>query len=240
MILSRSVSLIIPEKSSRLIAIVSHFTLFTCYPALYWSLMGMEVSFLCFLFSCAAYCAVKAKWDKSGMQKYYIRIALLAFVAYLLRPDGPICILCLFFYVFYQARREKWFPKTTICIFAGALAVILAVSLWRYSYYGEIVPNTYTLKMTGYPLSLRITNGLGFMSYFIPWYFCLLVAALICIIKFRPGLTFLFLCFIAIAAYQIYVGGDPWIYWRQLSPGLLALYVLLVVFFADSISHFQK
>jgi arabinofuranosyltransferase len=112
----------------------------------------------------------------------------------------------------------------------GLLVVMLVVSthfLWRYHFYGQWLPNTYYLKLTGWPLSNRIVVGikqtlwtaaqLGIPSLF----------AAIAIIPRPKRRHFLLLGILIIAVlYQIYLGGDAWPLSRFVIPYSLGLFVL--------------
>jgi hypothetical protein len=130
--------------------------------------------------------------------------------------------------------QEAWRRTAIIGLVGGTLTVLLAVAqfVWRYEYYGALLPNTYTLKMVGYSLDLRLSNGIGFLSIFLSSYWPVIVAAVVVLIFFPHhrllGAVF-FASFLIAALYQIYVGGDPWVYWRQLVPGLVLLYIGLAI-----------
>jgi hypothetical protein len=91
-------------------------------------------------------------------------------------------------------------------------------------------PNTYDLKVGGWPLLPRVLNGWKFVEPFLDTSCYLLLLALLAIAFGRDGRRLLLLCFAGtIVACQIWVGGDAWRpYWRMLVPGVVALMVLAV------------
>jgi hypothetical protein len=95
----------------------------------------------------------------------------------------------------------------------GLLVLFLgAQTLARYLYYGQLLPNTYYLKVEGWPFSLRILRGLyalWWFIYFTNWVLFLLPLA---IYFFRRDwkVTMIILVIIGQLAYSVYVGGDAW------------------------------
>jgi arabinofuranosyltransferase len=82
---------------------------------------------------------------------------------------------------------------------------------WQKSYFGDFLPNTYYLKMTGYPLWLRLTRGLVVTGEFIGWWASIPLGALIIFKNNKlilPGFIIL-----SQVLYNIYVGGDAWEQW---------------------------
>jgi hypothetical protein len=85
-------------------------------------------------------------------------------------------------------------------------------TLARYLYYGDVLPNTYYLKIEGWPLSLRIMRGLYaliWFTYYSNWAFMLLPFTLL---LFRRDwkVVLLFMILLGQIAYSVYVGGDAW------------------------------
>lgn len=95
----------------------------------------------------------------------------------------------------------------------GLLAVFLSSqTLFRLVYYGDLLPNTYYLKMSGSPILLRIASGLYALVQFIwslNWVLFLIPFAVL--IFRRDRFVLLPILFIAgQLAYSVYVGGDAW------------------------------
>jgi len=86
-----------------------------------------------------------------------------------------------------------------------------ALRLW---YFGDVLPNTYYLKLTGYPLIWRIARGAVVTARFVWTFNVVLFAAPLVLLgrrNLRAGL--LLWMFAAQLAYSVYVGGDAWEYW---------------------------
>jgi hypothetical protein len=105
------------------------------------------------------------------------------------------------------------------------VAVIVGLTLFRLAYYGEWLPNTYTLKVEGHPLALRIHSGLAhtlpFLRLSAPLYGLAILGAWL-----RRDLLGTLLLALALfpLAYQVLAGGDIFgglgNYWRFPAPGI--------------------
>jgi len=214
------------------------------YPLVFWSLMGMEtglVTLLILLSVLAAlnYCANKNRAD-------IIQLGIYTGLAFLARNDSILLVFPIWLYILW----EIWKSKNNRRAFsdfaaAGALFSVIAIGLlaFQYFYYGEILPNTYALKMTGMPLLFRIRNGIGFIIPFLIEMALLVgLPILDLFLNFRKGKLLLFSMFISATGYQIYVGGDPWDYWRMLAPSvplLIMLFVYAAFDFVDYLSNLR-
>jgi hypothetical protein len=113
---------------------------------------------------------------------------------------------------------------------AGAFTAFVAlVFACQYLYYGDPLPNTYTLKVVGVPAIARIRNGLGFVRPFVIGALPLLGLA---VVGLWPTIQRRKILLAALAsavfAYQLSVGGDPWPLWRMLVP-MIPLVLMLAV-----------
>ena len=111
-----------------------------------WALEGMEVSLLTAILS---YCVLR-QLEASKFQKIdWIGLVLLA-ASTLVRLDMAFTFIGL---ISFLALTN---PQTSRRLIAGSIVLLLifvgAQSWLRYSYYGDLLPNTYYLKMTGISL----------------------------------------------------------------------------------------
>ena len=171
-----------------------------------WGLQGMEVSVLTLLISAAGFVTIHS--IKNGKFSKWIYVLLL--VGTLVRMDMivPYLVYWGFLLIFDPKHRKQHFLWG-----AGLLAFsIIGQTLIRQLYYGEMLPNTYYLKMTGMPLILRLKRGLYVMYKFVRdlnWVLFVLPFAVL-LFRFNQSTLLLALIFAAQLAYSVYVGGDAW------------------------------
>ena len=147
---------------------------------------------------------------KNGAERFTPWIYVLLGVSTLVRFDMavPISSSCVTMVVVQRRYRTKHLVWGL-----GLLILMLgAQTLARHFYYGEWLPNTYYLKIQGWPFSLRILRGLYALVWFIyytNWIIFLLPLALY---FFRRDwkVTLLLAVILGQLAYSVYVGGDAW------------------------------
>ncbi len=94
------------------------------------------------------------------------------------------------------------------------VALAATVTLWRYSYYGDVVPNTFYLKATGVDLRVRAETGLYWFCQSVAFYlapFLLLpLAALPALLSSARAHVLLMAMMALTVLYSIWIGGDAW------------------------------
>ena len=221
--------LIPKEKPSRFLILTLFFLApLTYYPLLYWTLMGMEVGLLAAFIAAAIYFVFRVH------NQFTPIIPLLLGLAFLTRPDAAIVIAVILLFRAYLFMKVK---RLFLILWDGLMVAIfiLGITGFRLIYYGSQFPNTYTLKMTGMDLWFRITeNGLNFITPFLNSLSVLLFLCLLALLlRFSINQLFFSLLFATSVLYQIYVGGDPWLYWRQMAPYVPYLYFIIIPYLID-------
>jgi len=171
-----------------------------------WGLQGMEVSILVLMISGVSYLTILSIKNEKFSKWIYISL----FFGTLVRMDMvvPYLVFWFFFLFFDPKNRIKhllWGVGFLILSFAGQ-------TLLRYFYYGDFLPNTYYLKMTGMPLILRVKRGLFVLIEFIREFNWVLFALpfIVLLFRFDKSKLLILLLFLAQIAYSVYVGGDAW------------------------------
>jgi hypothetical protein len=155
-------------------------------------------------------------------------------LAYLTRNDSVICAILVWAYIAWDTFIPS--PKANLKDFGQLISAIILYlmfvvgqSVFQYMYYGEMLPNTYTLKLTGMPLTERIKNGVGFVTPFLGVSaFILILSSMEVIFDFHKRKLLLISIAFSAIGYQVYVGGDPWRYWRTMSLSM-PLYAILFI-----------
>ncbi len=179
-------------------AVLSALAVATYFPIVYWSLMGMEVGVLSLLLLLAVYALLR--------YKNRTIVSVIAALGVLIRMDFLIPLFGITLADFLKRRRIGAF----VPLFS-ALATLSLILAFRLLYYGDVFPNTYYLKVYGFPLWIRVVRGilnLVIFTFAHPVH-ALLIAAALSTFKNDKKL-YLLLPFLLYVAYQIYVGGDAW------------------------------
>jgi hypothetical protein len=199
-----------------------------------WALEGTEFAAVVVAVSACVYLALRSLKSGRPSRLLYILlglgtwlridmvVSLLSFGVYLAVVDRP------------NLRKHLLYTSAAFVLFVGSQTLL------RFLYYGELLPNTYYLKLTGYPLAARVAHGAGvfwrFAYHFNP---ILLALPLLWALRRRTKATSLLLTvFAAQCAYSVYIGGDAWERWkganRFVSGGMPLLFVLLGLMLADA------
>lgn len=213
-----------------LIGILTFFCSLFYYPLAFWSLMGMETGLLSMLLLLAILFTLKYARNKNPVLLFVVSGCL--GLAFLTRIDSAIFAALLWSYIILKISEWKLNRKLLWQV-AGAIGLyslfVMGQLVFQYIYYDELLPNTYTLKLTGMPLFTRIGNGIGFIKPFlIVTAFVLIISVMGFILGLRKPKILLASIVLSTIGYQIYVGGDPWDYWRIMSPAMPLLIVLFI------------
>ncbi len=211
---------------------LSFFCALSYYPLAYWSLMGMETGLLTLLLLLGILSAFN--YTKSKKISHLFLVSGFFGLAYLTRNDPVIFAILVWAYIAWETfiptpiANLKDFRQlfSTIILY---LMFVVGQLVFQYLYYGEMLPNTYTLKLTGMLLLARIINGFGFVRLFlIISAFILVLSSMELVFDFQKRKLLLISVVFSAIGYQVYVGGDPWNYWRILSPSMPLLTVLFI------------
>jgi len=212
-------------------------------PINFWALRGMETSVLGFILLLAAWRFLKGL--ESG--RFDPSIFVILGVGMLTRADFVYLFVAII--AFAVAVDPKNRKKNFLAAAFVFLLVVGGHTLFRWAYYGEMLPNTCYLKMAGVSTFLRVQRGLWVAAEFIkvlsPLWFLL---PFVCGVLYRKNTKVLFLLYVfgAQLAYSIYVGGDAWEWWGHLAnrylclvmPMFFILSLLAIHYFAEKMNEF--
>jgi arabinofuranosyltransferase len=171
-----------------------------------WVLQGMEVSVLTLIISAAVWMALNSWHSKRFSPWLYVLLG----IGTLVRIDMAVPYLVIMAFMVITSREHR---RQNLAWGLGLFAVfILSQTVFRVLYYGDPLPNTYYLKMTGYSMVVRIARGLYVFLQFVQEFNWVLFLLPLSILIFRRDrdVFLLFLLFAGQVAYSIYVGGDAW------------------------------
>ena len=175
------------------------------WPLTYWTLEGMEVGLLALIVTAAAALLI--------MQRPPAVVYALLGVGTLVRMDFVVTLLALTACgaLFDPGRRRAHLGLGLGVAFASVALQTGA----RLLYFHDPLPNTFYLKLTGYPLGLRLVRGAWVLLQTVlrSWGLLLLlplVAVLADRGEARRRQLLLVAPFLAQCAYSVWVGGDAW------------------------------
>lgn len=196
----------------------------TYLPINNWSLQGMEVSVLVLVMSVALYLPLRSHdWFRRSQ---YVLLG----ASTLVRLDMAVSLVGLLLFNVLVDR-----PNRRRHVIWGVTSLVAWVGLqtaFRVWYFGDILPNAYYLKMTGYPVIPRVSRGLFVLAQFVWRFNPLLFALPLILIGLRRRRTVLPLWTLAVQMlYSVWVGGDAWEYWggsnRYISIAMPGFFVML-------------
>ncbi|MEY2423464.1 MAG: hypothetical protein QOI95_3531 [Acidimicrobiaceae bacterium] len=182
-----------------------------CGPVLMWTVLGMEVGLVSLVTLLGVFLCLR--WIESGATADMWWLAVVIALSTTVRPDVTVAAFVIAFYAAWRSPPER--RRVAFIVFIGAVVLALvAQTLVRLAYYGEPLPNTYYLKVSGISLQARLRRGLlhlvaeGIQHLYAP--VLLAVAWLLTRRAGRRGAGLLLLIVAAQLAYSVYVGGDSY------------------------------
>jgi hypothetical protein len=180
------------------------------YPLAYWALMGMETGLQALLAVLAVHLSLSAV---HGGRDRHLALWLVCTAAFLLRMDMLLLVVAVQLYLLLRgglrpAGRPSWLAG--LAVFCGAS---LAYSLFRWFYFHDVLPNTYYLKMTGIPLTVRLLRGLLIFSKFINDHLLVVLPVVLgtaVLVRRKKQLALPAAVVLLYCAYNFYIGGDAW------------------------------
>lgn len=221
------------SNGDRLASLTAVFLTAFYYPLTFWSLRGMEVSVLVCMVNCSIWLALRSIHKERASLILYLILG----IATLIRPDMLVTGMSILMYMLLMDPRNR-IANASLGLVVLASFVVLQ-SVFRLAYFGDFLPNTYYLKMSGYPALLRIARGLMVAPKFLCTMFPLLLLAPFIYRLLRKNTQVLLLLWIFATQllYSIYVGGDAWELWgranRYIVIAVPALFILLGCTLAD-------
>jgi hypothetical protein len=168
-------------------------------------LLGMEVSALALILTASLWIVLR-----NGRDRFTPWLYILLAVGTLLRSDTAIPYLVI---LVAAVLIQKSHRAENLAWGLGLLIVsLVGQGLASYLYYGDWLPNTYYLKVTGWPFALRIMRGLFALVWFIYYTNWLLFLLPLSLLIFRRDWKVLIPLAVLVGqlAYSVYVGGDAW------------------------------
>jgi arabinofuranosyltransferase len=197
------------RKPSLLLLALAPLPVALSFPFQYWTVLRLETPLFGFLLLLSTYLFVLEE-QRGRPRRFGSSLAFLALA--LTRPEGAIFIAVPGLYLLWQARTRKRFREVLaqrwlwLAIFFGGMLLYV---LWRWVYFGELLPNTYYAKVGG---SGGLRRGWDYLARFAehrPHTFVFLLGALLLGgLGSRTGR--LLLATIAVLCLAVVIEGGDW------------------------------
>ena len=201
------------------------------YPLVFWSLRGMEVGLIAFLLATAVLLALRLQ--ASFTRRDLLILCSVSAFGLLTRVEFAVPMVVIAGFLFLQCRGKGTY---IVLVLGGTMLVVLAaLTIARLFYYGELLPNTYFLKVAGIGIEERLTHG--FWALVFGGVTHLSGLAVLCALyvasmwrRLAVSEWLLLALFASVAAYSAWVGGDAWEDYffanRYISPAIPLLLVI--------------
>ncbi len=204
-------------------------------PLVNWSLQGMEVSLLALIVTGAVWMALRIPGGVQRPLPFYLVLGVGTLVRIDITPLAVVLLAALVITDRVNRRKHLLIGVSIILLFLGAQTAL------RYFYFGELLPNTYYLKMTGVSMFHRLQRGggafLGFASG-MSWIVFLFPFVLL-LLRRDWGVLVITAVFLSQCAYSIYVGGDAWEWWGGSNRYIAIVMPLFFVLFGLALSRLR-
>jgi hypothetical protein len=221
------------ESDSRLAGLFAAFVLAFSPSYVYWAGSGMETSLFTMLILLSLFLITKEELSPMHL----VPLSLVLLLATLTRPEGALFFTLSVLLVFVRTIRND-FRSCFIRLASVTLPFLLLFIpyfMWRYSYYGFLLPNTYYAKVGGH--GPGIAGGAEYALRFLknaPW-IVVVPLSLVVLWRERARLYFVLATTVLYALYVAAVGGDwmplyrffvPILPWLAMCLGLFAAWLL--------------
>ena len=188
--------------------------LFSCCPSIWiWAGAGTE-TVLVLLIQITIWMTVERLTDDQDSNNL-IPLSFLVALSVLARADGFIVpIITIFYFLFRRKIREALYISSIVIL------IIFVYFSWRYSYYGDFLPNTYYVKVSGpvidrFKYAIRLLCEIAFNQGLLPYLLIIMCSIFLAIKNFvREGthslreIRFDSMFAAGWLIYWIYIGGD--------------------------------
>lgn len=166
--------------------------------------------------------------DHGWSPRRTLALSIILNLSLLTRPDGAILIVCAT-WTWLRTHRKKIRPVSIAVFLVPFLLIVLPWLIWKQSYYGTILPNSFNAKV-------RSFSGLGFGVYYLylfVLYYTLLPYLMVVVWRAKTlvadnaSLRYLSLIVLAWSFYTLVVGGD-FMEFRFLAPVISFLMILII------------
>lgn len=189
-----------------LIALLAVFLTAFYIPLNNWGLQGMEVCLLTLILNIALWKMLRTLQTSTFSFWPYLLLG----IGTLIRIDMAVLLVtAVIFLIIVDTPHRRQHLIWGISLLA---LFLVGQTLFRWLYFGDFLPNTYYLKMTGVPLWYRAGHGffVFFQSIWVSNWVLFLIPLYLLATHHDKATILLFALVAAQSFYSVYVGGDSW------------------------------
>jgi hypothetical protein len=216
------------SRRDRLLAFLFPAFLAFSAPFFVWSTGGLETAAFTFFILCAITSLLRARDHSHG--RLFLISSLFFLAAALARPEGIMLFALALAYIVVLAIKKE-IPVTSSLLFIIPFSLLYGTYfLWRWDFYGKLLPNTYYIKTPGFE---SIRQGLQYYAQFVIrssiWMPVVLVVYRLIRTRFRAlndRCLFMLTVLLTYSLYVVFTGGDFMALSRFMMPLLPVVYLL--------------
>lgn len=212
----------------------------TNYSFLMYATGGLETQLDAMLTLWLLFLTVRALQDGEASVRNAALTSVLVSLALMTRPDSVLVgALAIGVQAYVIRRHERRRFRACIALLLPALALTASWLTWKYSYYGNILPNTYYAKLGGHRAE-TLVRGIVYVAWlFVSYWWIVAVAAVVAmarkngvgprdLVRLDPAVGLLAAHVVLWLSYIVWTGGDI-MEFRLLVPVIPVVLVLLLV-----------
>lgn len=190
---------------------------------------GMETALNALLWTALLVLSIKILSHPPGQIRMssWLGAGLVAALCILSRPDGALIVaVCGGFIVRHCVRHKALVSNELLVASSTFFAITIVWLIWKISFYGNLLPNTFYAKSGPYLLDGLLYVGLFFLSYglFVP-FGVLLVKPRQVFQQMQPIEAMMLVLVVLWTLYLVWIGGD-FMFFRMWVPVLPVIYLL--------------
>ena len=200
------------------------------YPLVFWAVRGMEVGLLAFLalLLIVVLAGISRSWLQGGSgHRLFLPFTLVAVLGIATRLDFIVIVGGLGILLLVWAPSGRIRTNLLVRVALPIALALLMILGSQYAYFGDWLPNTYSLKVEDFGVIERVERGLFASAKVLP---VAVLTALSLAVVIRSDLkqqgkqvtTALAMVWFMTLAYSIWVGGDAW-EWSNVSNRYVAV-----------------
>ncbi|MCX6166077.1 MAG: hypothetical protein NTU73_14650, partial [Ignavibacteriae bacterium] len=224
--------------------LLANLLLITKYSMVCYATGGLETMMQTFFLTLIVFLYLKiVSGEEIEIKRILILISLVSSLAILTRLDSIIPVTILYIFIFSRLLKDNRKAEYYFFLFLPVVIITGLWFAWKLYYYGNILPNSYYVKLDD--KFLFNASGIKYIFRFFHWYFIwpfILIGVIIHLFlkkKIEKNLIPIILIIIVWVSYIYYTGGD-FMEFRFFVPILPMVFIVISFLIYNTVSEFSK